>query len=218
MDRARMELTGFRTERGLLWPDYDRRCAEVTFGETDTALPAILAHVPGRRVVVQAGGNCGPLVRLLAPLFGAVYTFEPDPLNFVALTVNTAEFRNVHRYQAVLGVERGRVGLAQGDVKFPANCGALYAHGAGTIPRLRIDDLGLEVCDLVLLDIEGAEAQAIDSGRATIRAHRPVVVIESKGLGERFFGEAPALAEQMLNDFGYQRAAKIKADLVMVPR
>jgi FkbM family methyltransferase len=218
MDRARMELTGFRTERGLVWPAYDERCAAVTFAETDSALPAILAHVPGRRVVVQAGGNCGPLVRLLAPLFAAVYTFEPDPLNFVALTVNTAQHRNVHRYQAALGTERGRIGLAQGDAKFPANCGALYAHGAGTIPRLRIDDLGLEVCDLVLLDIEGAEAQAIESGLATIQAHRPVVVIESKGLGERFFGEAPARAEQILADAGYRRAAKIKADVVMVPR
>jgi FkbM family methyltransferase len=218
MDRARMELKGFRTERGLVWPAYDERCAQVTFAETDSALPAILAHVPGRRVVVQAGGNCGPLVRLLAPVFEAVYTFEPDPLNFTALVVNTAEFRNVWRYQAALGAERGRIGLAQGDAKFPANCGALYAHGPGLIPRLRIDDLGLEVCDLGLLDVEGAEAQALEGAVWTIEANRPVVVIESKGLGERFFDEPPGRAEEMLAGIGYRRAAKIKADVVMVPR
>lgn len=218
MDRANVALNGFRTERGLLWPAYDQRCAEVTFRETDDALPQILQHFDDRRVVVQAGGNCGPLVRLLAPLFAAVYTFEPDPQNFVALTVNTAEFRNVHRYQAALGIERGRVALAQGDAKFPANCGALYAAGAGSIPTLRLDDLGLEVCDLVLLDVEGAEAQAIEGGLATIATHRPVVVIEEKGLGRRFFGEDDNRAEELLLNLGYRRAAKLRADLVMVPR
>jgi len=213
-----MDLDGFRTERGLLWPAYDERCAQVTFRETGEALPEILARVPGRRVVVQAGGNCGPLVRLLAPVFEAVYTFEPDPRNFVALTVNTAQLANVHRYQAALGANRGRIGLAQGDARFPANCGALYASGAGAIPTLQIDDLGLEVCDLILLDVEGAEAQAIQGAANTIIAHRPVVVIESKGLGERFFGEPPDLAEQALTVMGYRRALKLRADIVMVPQ
>lgn len=218
MDQTPVELKGFRRERGLLWPAYDERCAAVTFAETEGALPQILALVPGRRVVVQAGGNCGPLVRQLAPVFDAVYTFEPDPLNFVALTVNTAAHRNVHRYQAVLGSARGRIGLAQGDAKFPANCGALYANGAGSIPTLNIDDLGLEVCDLILLDIEGAEAQALAGGEDTIAAHRPVVVIEAKGLGARFFDEEPDAGERWLLERGYRRASKIKADLIMVPR
>lgn len=215
MGQTALELTGFRRERGLLWPAYDRRCAEVTFTETSDALPHILSHVPSRRAVVQAGGNCGPMVRQLAPLFEAVYTFEPDPLNFVALTVNTAELRNVHRYQAVLGRERGPVGLSQGDSKHPENCGALFANGPGPIPTLRIDDLGLSACDLLLLDVEGAEHQALLGAEATL-ALKPVVVIESKGLGARFFGEAVDAAEAYLQARGYRRAEKIKADLVMV--
>lgn len=217
MDQETLGLSGFRRERGLLWPDYDRRCAEVTFAETANALPRILAHVPHRRVVVQAGGNCGPLVRQLAPIFQAVYTFEPDPLNFVALTVNTAEHRNVHRYQAALGSARVLTGLAQGDAAHPENCGALYADGHGTIPTLMVDDLGLPICDLLLLDIEGAETQALVGAEETLAQCRPVVVIESKGLGERFFGEEPHAAEQFLMERGYVRAEKIKADLVMVP-
>jgi FkbM family methyltransferase len=217
MDQTPVELKGFRRERGLLWPAYDERCAAVTFAETEGALPQILAHVPERRVVVQAGGNCGPLVRQLAPVFGSVYTFEPDPLNFVALTVNTAEHRNVHRYQAALGSGRGTIGLAQGDARFPANCGALYASGAGSIPTLTIDDLGLQVCDLILLDIEGAEARALAGAAWTVEAFRPVVVIEAKGLGARFFDEEPDTAERWLLERGYKRAAKIKADLIMVP-
>lgn len=212
------ELAGFRRERGLLWPDYDRRCAEVTFAETAGALPRILAHVPQRRAVVQAGGNCGPLVRELAPLFAAVYTFEPDPLNFVALTVNTAAYRHVHRYQAVLGCLRMLTGLVQGDAAHPENCGALYADGHGTVPTLQIDDLGLSICDLLLLDVEGAEHQALVGADETLALCRPVVVIESKGLGTRFFGQETDAAEKYLLKRGYARAEKIKADLVMVPQ
>lgn len=212
-----MEIAGFRRERGLLWPAYDERCAQVTFSETDHALPQILAHVQQRRVVVQAGGNCGQMARELAPLFEQVYTFEPDPLNFVALTVNTAAHRNVHRYQAVLGCQRDLVSLRQGDARFPANCGALYAGPFGPIPTLRIDDLGLEVCDLILLDVEGAERVALGGAEVLLENTQPVVVIEAKGLGTRFYGELADAAESYLIERGYRRAQKIKADLVMVP-
>ena len=211
-----LALKDFRREHGLLWPDYDERCAAVTFREM-SSLPKVLAHVRGRAVVVQAGGNCGQMARELAPLFGAVYTFEPDPRNFVCLTVNTAEFPNVHRYQAALGKDRALIGLEQGDRKFPANCGAWYAAGRGSIPTLTIDDLGLEVCDLMCLDIEGAEAAAIEGALATIRKSKPAIVIESKGLGSRHYGEAAGKAEWILKDTGYRVAEKLANDLVLVP-
>lgn len=211
-----LALNGYRRERGLLWPAWDERCAELTFAEISGTLPQVLAHVRARDVVVQAGGNCGPLVRELAPAFGAVYTFEPDPMNFVALVANTAEFPNVYRCQAALGSERRRVSLAQGDRKFPNNCGALYVAGDGVIPTLRIDDLGLDRCDLILLDIEGAERSALVGAIGTVTRFRPVVVIESKGLDREFYGEEAGAAERWLKEIGYARAAKVKHDLIMV--
>lgn len=217
MDTAKLAIAGFRRERGLLWPDYDKRCAEVTFAETERALPLVLEHVQDRRVVVQAGGNCGPLVIELARQFLDVYTFEPDPQNFVALTVNTAAYRNVHRYQAALGFTRGTRSLAQGDDAHPDNCGALYVAGDGPIPTLAVDDLGLASCDLLMLDIEGSEAKAIRGASSTISACRPVIVIENKGLGERFFQEAGQEAKWRIEGLGYRVARRIKNDLVMVP-
>src|SRR5688572_21888165 len=118
MGEGELVLSGFRRERGLLWPAYDRRCAEVTFEETDRALPRVLELVSQRRVAVQAGGNCGQLVRPLAEAFVAVYTFEPETRNFVALTVNTAHLPNVFRYQAALGAFGGELrGMADGDAR-----------------------------------------------------------------------------------------------------
>lgn len=219
MGQAELVLTGYRRERGLLWPDYDQRCAQVTFAETESALPQVLQHVRQRRAVVQAGGNCGQMVLLLAAEFGAVYTFEPDPRNFVALTINTSHLSNVCRFQAALGAQRHSRGMADGDAKFPGvNCGALYMSGLGIIPTIRIDDLGLRCCDLLLLDVEGGEAVAIDGAAETVARCRPVIVIEDKGLGVQFYGEQPHAAEtHLIEAHGYRRAARIKNDFVMVP-
>jgi FkbM family methyltransferase len=221
MGDGQLALKGYRRERGLLWPDYDHRCAEVTFAEVAAALPRVLEMVNDRRVVVQAGGNCGQMVRLLAEAFEAVYTFEPDPQNFVALTINTAHLPNVFRYQAAVGACRwyGPRGMVDGDAKFPgANCGALYMAGEGKVPTIYIDDLGLRICDLMMLDVEGGERSAIESAEITIGRCRPVIVIEDKGLGAQFYGEEPHAAERRLAEHhGYRRAARIKNDTVMVP-
>jgi FkbM family methyltransferase len=212
-------LPGFRREHGLLWPDYDRQCAAATFSEVGELLPAILGHVRQRRVCVQAGGNCGQLVIGLAEAFGAVYTFEPDPRNFVALTVNTAHLAKVSRFQAALGSERGLRGMADGDPAFAGvNCGAGYMAGPGRIPTLGIDDLGLTACDLIVLDVEGGELSAVRSAFYTICACQPVIVIEDKGLGPQFYGEAPHAAATWLTERrGYRCAAHVGRDLVMAP-
>lgn len=109
--------------------------------------------------------------------------------------------------------------MAGGDRHFPdTNCGALYMRGAGHIPALAIDDLGLTICDLVMLDIEGGEFSALRSGTKTIAACRPVIVIEDKGLGARFYGEQVHAAEAWLADgHGYRRAARIRNDTVLIP-
>ncbi len=42
----------------------------------------VLPHVKNKNVMVQAGGNCGFILSQFVPHFKAVYTFEPDPVNF----------------------------------------------------------------------------------------------------------------------------------------
>jgi FkbM family methyltransferase len=222
MDQSGVELKGYRREHGLLWPDYDIRCADVTFWETEENISLIRARCGRRRTAIQAGGNCGQLVREMAGLFGAVYTFEPNLENFVALTVNTAGLQNVFRIQAGLSNagSRGQLsGMGNGDDKFPdTNCGALYLSGPGKIPLLTIDDLGLYDVDLVMLDIEGAEFPALQGAGKTIECSRPVVIFEEKRLGEKFFGHSARAAENYLRDaHGYRVLERRKIDTVMGP-
>ena len=223
MGESMLEIAGFRRERGLLWPAYDTRCAEVTFAETEVNMAMASAFTDGfsRRSVIQAGGNCGQLVRELADMFNEVYTFEPDARNFVALTVNTAEFLHVHRFQAALDNEPGLgVILGEGDTAHAGrNCGALFVANTGPTRTMRIDDLGLKNCDLIFLDVEGSELRALVGGEATIRASQPTVIFESKGHGTKFFGEDPHAAEKWLEHVcGYVVADRTRLDTVMVPR
>ena len=52
---------------------------------------SILKYCDERRMILQAGGNCGMYPKLLSKMFNLVYTLEPDPLNFFCLTSNCPE-------------------------------------------------------------------------------------------------------------------------------
>lgn len=57
-----------------------------------------------KRVMVQAGGNCGMHVHKFVEHFDTIYTFEPDPLNFFCL-VNNLPYTNVIKIQGCLSDE-----------------------------------------------------------------------------------------------------------------
>ena len=221
MGESSISLNGYRRENGLLWPDYDRRCAEVTFAEVAALMPVLLAEVEGRGVAVQAGGNCGQLVAHLAEHFAAVYTFEPDHRNFVALAVNTAGRPNVFPFRAALGSQgdRGKFcDMQNGDERYPANCGALYCIGRGRIPFVTIDDLCLSQCDLIALDIEGLEHRALSGAWITIRDCQPVILVEEKGLGRRADGDECELIEYYLSRCGYVFKCRVGNDRIYLPQ
>jgi FkbM family methyltransferase len=206
-----VDLKGFRTERGLIWPGDDTECAAVVF-DTAVDLEHALPHVRDRSVCVQAGGNCGVWPRWLADRFGLVLTFEPDHRNFTALAANTHDKSNVIRFQAALGSAPRLVGLE----REAGNCGAHWVSGAGNMPTLRIDDFALPSCGLICLDIEGAEIDALKGAVNTIGTHAPVIVIEDKGLSERF-GYRKGDAEMWLASlFGYRVIARPHRDVVLV--
>ena len=94
---------------GWLWPSNDRACWDWLQNEKDN--PALVTNFcREKRVIVQAGGNCGFYIKQYAELFETVYTFEPDPQNFLCLVNNVAE-QNVIKIQACLGNEHKLVGM-----------------------------------------------------------------------------------------------------------
>lgn len=169
-----------------------------------------LQHVKGRSVCVQAGGNCGVYPSKLSEHFGAVYTAEPDVDNFSCMALNASK-DGIYAFRAAFGAKAGTIGLH----KVEGNAGAHWIAGKGTIPVVTIDSLGLPACDLIALDVEGAELIALMGAEATIKAHRPTIITEDKGHISRF-GQQPQEMHRWLTERGYQNTAIAGRDRIWV--
>ena len=194
---------------GFRWPTRDTECRKAVFSET-AKLDKALGYVATRQVCVQAGGNCGVFPKHLSPLFRVVYTFEPHPENFHCLAHNVPE-SNVVKIQAALGEQHGMIHLELTE-REKTNYGAFYMRDGGDIPVLLVDDLHLDACDLLVLDIEGAELQALRGAAHTIRKFRPVILLEEKGLSSRY-GERPV--ERWCSQQGYRVVERMLRDIIL---
>jgi FkbM family methyltransferase len=172
----------------------------------------ISEHVKNRRVVVQAGGNNGLYAKQYADLFETVYTFEPVPELFYCLNRNITK-DNVFKFQACLGDNHVQVGLGR---KVDNNAGSANVFGSGVTPTLMIDDLGLNNCDLIHLDIEGFEFFALKGASKTINKFKPVIVLETAGWSPRY-GISTLDILKLLKDFGYKMSADVQGDIVFIP-
>ena len=199
---------GLERREGWIWPATDREAWNAVWA-TRPDLDRAISLCERTRVAVQAGGNAGVWPAHLASRFDWVYTFEPDALNFMALTRNVAR-PNVFAYRAALGTGLKNVHLEEYRAD---NRGAGYVAEGGPIPVLQIDALNLEACDLIALDTEGTEAGALMGAAMTIVRHKPVVMFEEKHW-QRYGNAGPR--EVMEKHFRYKVAAEVHRDVIMV--
>lgn len=197
---------------GWTWPKDDSGCWK--YMNKWRHIPALIAkHVSKKSVIVQAGGNCGFYVRPYAEMFNVVYTFEPNPLNFYCL-INNVQNENVFKYQTCLGEITGSVSM-----KYSAsNAGKHHVVGEGTIPVLTIDSLGLEVCNLIHLDIEGYEMFALKGGEKTIQKCKPIIAIEFwEPHADRYQYSLESI-EKYIFSLGYEFTVQYDTDRVYTPK
>lgn len=195
---------------GTWWPTECTR-ARMYHAATMTDIEYILSFVTGTKLCIQAGGNVGLWPKEFSKHFEAVYTFEPDHVNFRCLNLNCDE-KNIVKTQAALGSHAAFIDLH----RISNNCGAHSVGGYGLIPTLRIDDFGFTNCDLIQLDIEGYEHNALLGAIETIKKFHPVIVVEDKGLSEKY-GTEKGHIETWLKDFGYSLVSEIHRDLIFIP-
>lgn len=194
------------TSEGIYWPvrgegtyNHLKNEAEQNGGH----LSVLSKYLKTTNVMVQAGGNCGLLLIPFINKFKRIYTFEPDPVNFYCLNLNLAS-TNVYKFQGCLGEEHGLVDLCE---PFVDEIGAFHvSNGRGSIPKFKLDDLCLDECNLLMLDIEGYEFHALRGALETIAKHKPVICVECNPQWLARFGSSVQHIEYLLTKMGYRFA------------
>lgn len=151
-----------------------------------------------KNCVVQAGGGLGMYPKLLSSIFKLVYTFEPDPLNFHCL-VNNCQEENIIKINGALGDVHKMVSVKRADM---GNVGMHTVVDGGFIPQFTIDDLQLQHCDMILLDIEGYEINALKGAVRVIDTFKPLIVCENGN----------STIDAYLKQFYYEKEKQINAD------
>lgn len=182
-------------------------------------LDEVLKLVPGRRVVVQAGGNLGLFPKRLAEEFERVLTFEPDP-RLIAMLRHNAPETNIEAFGKALGESHEPVAVSsrrRDTTGKPDHEGLTHVSGPGDIPQVKLDDLALAVCDLIYLDIEGYELHALRGAVQTIRRCRPVIAAENNK-NAAFAGFTRAQVAEWILSQGYRFVTRVNSDDVFVPQ
>jgi FkbM family methyltransferase len=201
--------------RGWSWPDEDDKCRAVIF-DWSKDLDVVYPHCRKFDTAVQAGGNMGVWPLLLAKKFKLVHTFEPDPRCLPHLHENLRGLSNVRIHEHGLW-NAPDVCCIKNMAHEQRNLGAQYVvlGGDGQIPLDTIDSLLLDSCDLIYLDIEGAELPALQGARETIEKFRPVIAVEDKTLSRRFGYEKGDIEKWLAADYGYRVVARPHRDVVL---
>lgn len=179
-------------------------------------IPKVLELLPSgrRRTVVQAGGHTGVWPMLLSLHMDTVYTFEPDWTNFQCLVANVGNCPAIFPMRAALGAEMEQRAMAVAE---KSGSHQVLSDREGKVPVIPLDLLNFECVDLICLDIETFELQALRGAHDTIMHCSPVILLEATGLdpadGRNEYYKDKA---DWLLDAGYRETLTINKDRVWI--
>jgi FkbM family methyltransferase len=159
-----------------------------------------LSLLKDKKCVIQAGGALGMYPRLMSDIFDVVYTFEPDPLSFYCLVQNCQK-DNIYKYQAALGGSHAMVEVIRTNME-NVGMNSVKQNENFYTPQLMIDDLNLKQCDMIALDVEGYEFNALVGGLNTIATHKPLIIVENDTVE----------VKDILSQYGYIKKTQHCAD------
>jgi FkbM family methyltransferase len=151
----------------------------------------IVSDLKEGMTLLDVGSNVGFYTLLGARcvgISGKVVALEPDP-EVVAILRRNIEINMAYNVQVVHGAASGSCGQARlGRARSSSYSTGLYCEDAVNwieVPRYSMDalinELGVGAVDLVKLDVEGAELEAIEGMSKILRVNRPKVIMELHG-------------------------------------
>ena len=195
----------FNEKIGLYWPKYDSKPERVfnALMKNKNSVEEVVSYCKSKTCCVQAGGHVGVWPNELKKYFNRVITFEPDPACYHALVKNVDG--KVEHHNKALGTKTGVLYI---EIKESSSVSQISKKGI-PISSIAIDELNLEFCDLIYLDIEGYEVSALKGAINTIKKFRPVICVEElKNYREPL--------RSHLNKIGYKNIAKTHRDSIWV--
>jgi FkbM family methyltransferase len=175
-DQSRRVLEAVIAFRRTLDPEM----LQPVLSEKDLYAPDGLFEFGSDEVYVDAGAFDGDTMRSFIECvhgrFEAIYGFEPDPVTFAKLKENFSHEPRVHPIHAGL---HSRAGILR--FRDDASRGAIFAaDGEIEMPVTTIDDvLGGRRLSYIKMNIEGAEIDALNGGRAAIHQWKPRLAISA---------------------------------------
>jgi FkbM family methyltransferase len=214
MNRLRTQITNFD---GWFWPNTGKFTYDV-LSKQQSHKEILLPLCAKTDTMIQAGGNCGIIVYPFCEHFKNIYTFEPDPINFLCLNMNL-DFKHVHKFQACLGSERTQISLENVYTDSNGDNGAFNVSKVpGNIPVIRIDDLNLKSCDLIMLDVEGYEQEALNGALETINKFKPVLCLEIYPDWLARYGATVDSIMKIITSLNYVPHARYHSDIIFVQK
>lgn len=145
----------------------------------------VFPTLPSPSTCLDVGANIGNHTVHFANHFENVIAFEPHPRNFALLSINTDRLPNVLPLNIGASSEPGVIDIEDDKSNLAASSISRSKPHDGNSIRFnltKIDDV-VEVrqsqrISFMKFDVEGHERQALEGAEATIRQHRPLIVLE----------------------------------------
>jgi len=160
----------------------------------------ITKHLNPSDVVVEGGANIGTLTKAMLGAGATVLAFECNP-EAVECLLHNCQSETLTVYG---GCALGESPDEMVTIHREENAGATFATLGGEVPCYTIDELGLDSCKLIKLDVEGFEPRVLRGARETIARCRPVLIVEVNKSALQRAGESEDSLLSLIESFGYE--------------
>ena len=162
---------------------------------------------------IDIGANIGNHTVFFSDKFKRVICFEPNPITFKLLTVNTFQLNNVLTVNLGLSdnVRELSLSVVPGGIA-GSSASRHYNNGLKhKIEVIRLDDFQQLPgnIELIKIDVEGMETEVLYGAKKIIISNRPIILFEQWASQ---FSEGHSDATNFLTDFGYSMFTLVESN------